>query len=407
MKNVIVGQSGGPTAVINASLAGVFSMAKKCGADKVYGMRNGIQGLLDERYVLLDDVLKSDLELELLKKTPASFLGSCRFKLPDFEKDKETYEKIFATLKKLEIAAFIYIGGNDSMDTIRKLADYAELTGSDIKFVGAPKTIDNDLAQTDHTPGYGSAAKYVATAVREAIRDEVVYSTQKTIYVVEVMGRNAGWLTAAAALSRVEGCTGPDLIYLPESNFDMADFDARIEALLKVKNNLLIAVSEGIHDDKGTFICEYAAADKAVDAFGHKQMGGTATTLAHRIAAEYGLKTRAVELSTLQRAASHLASRIDIIEAGQIGGASVKAADEGSTGVMVVFERESDDPYQCHTAVKDVHKIANEERLVPRKWINKEGTYVTDEFRTYVEPLIQGDLWPIMVGGIPRHLFLK
>ena len=406
MKNVIVGQSGGPTAVINASLAGVFSMAKKCGADKVYGMRNGIQGLLDERYVLLDDVLKSDLELELLKKTPASFLGSCRFKLPDFEKDKETYEKIFATLKKLEIAAFIYIGGNDSMDTIRKLADYAELTGSDIKFVGAPKTIDNDLAQTDHTPGYGSAAKYVATAVREAIRDEVVYSTQKTIYVVEVMGRNAGWLTAAAALSRGEGCTGPDLIYLPESNFDMADFDARIEALLKVKNNLLIAVSEGIHDDKGTFICEYAAADKAVDAFGHKQMGGTAAFLA-AYCEKFKAKTRAIELSTLQRSAAHIASLTDVNEAFASGGAAVKAALEGKNGLMAVFERVSDEPYLCTIGFKDVHQIANDERCVPAEWITEGGTDVSEEFMKYARPLIIGESYPLMVDGIPKHLVLE
>ena len=246
MGNLIVGQSGGPSGVINASLAGVYVRAKERGYNKVYGMRNGIQGLLFERYVDLDEVLKSQLEVELLKKTPAAFLGSCRFKLPEIDEAKGTYERIFAILKKLDITAFIYIGGNDSMDTIRKLSDYGEMVGSEIRFIGAPKTIDNDLAETDHTPGYGSAAKYIATSIKECILDEDVYSTKRTIYIMEIMGRNAGWLAAASALSKSEECAGPDLLCIPEIPFDYDEFYNKIEELRKKKKSIVVVVSEGI-----------------------------------------------------------------------------------------------------------------------------------------------------------------
>ncbi len=407
-RNVIVGQSGGPTAVINSSLAGVYNTAIERGAKKVYGMRHGIQGLMEGDYVDLSKYIKNDLDSEILKRTPAAFLGSCRYKLPEIHEDKAVYDKIFALLNELDIEAFIYIGGNDSMDTIKKLSDYALLTGSDIKFVGCPKTIDNDLALTDHTPGYGSAAKYIGTSVKEIIRDAASQEYAHGIAtVVEIMGRDAGWLAGSACLAEGEDCDGPDAIYLPELPFDMDLFMKKAKKALADKGYTVIAVSEGVRTADGKYVCEGEAGTGFVDAFGHKQLTGTANYLCQVLASKFGCKTRAIELSTLQRAASHLASRIDVIEAAQIGGASVKAADEGTSGVMVVFERESNDPYQCHTAIKDVHKIANEERLVPRKWINKEGTYVTDEFRTYVEPLIQGDLWPIMVGGIPRHLFMK
>ncbi len=406
-RNVIVGQSGGPTSAINSSLAGVYTTAKERGAKKVYGMRHGIQGLIKGDVVDMARYIKHDLHVELLRRTPAAFLGSCRFKLPEIHEDKDLYDKIFDKLHELDIEAFIYIGGNDSMDTIKKLSDYALLTGSDIKFVGCPKTIDNDLALTDHTPGYGSAAKYIGTSIKEVIRDAMSQEYPKGIAtVVEVMGRDAGWLTGASCLAEGEDNEGPDAMYLPEVPFDLDLFLKKAKKALDEKGYTVVAVSEGVRTKEGKYVCEMGADSGFVDAFGHKQLSGTASFLCSYLAGKLGCKTRAIELSTLQRAASHLASRIDIIEAGQIGGASVKAADEGSTGVMVVFERESDDPYQCHTAVKDVHKIANEERLVPRKWLNKEGTYVTDEFRTYVEPLIQGDLWPIMVGGIPRHLYM-
>lgn len=404
--NVIVGQSGGPTAAINSSLAGVYRTAKDRGANKVYGMLHGIQGLMEEKYIDLSEHITNDLDAELLKRTPAAYLGSCRYKLPEIHENREVYEKIFEILDKLDIEAFIYIGGNDSMDTIKKLSDYAIVMGYPTRFIGCPKTIDNDLALTDHTPGYGSAAKYIGTSVKEIIRDSFCLEYSKgLVTIVEIMGRNAGWLTGAAALARGEDCSGPDLIYLPELTFDLDNFMERIKDLLKKKTSVVVAVSEGIHLEDGRYVCELGANVDFVDAFGHKQLTGTAAYLAQYVANEIGCKTRAIELSTLQRSASHCASRVDILEASQVGGAAVKAADEGDNGKMVVLKRISDDPYQCSTEVKDVHKIANDEKLVPREWVNEDGTYVTDEFVAYVKPLIQGDVSPVMVDGIPRHLY--
>ena len=405
-RNVIVGQSGGPTAAINSSLAGVYRTAKDRGANKVYGMLHGIQGLLQERYLDLSEYITTELDAELLKRTPAAFLGSCRFKLPEIHEDKGVYEKIFSILDKLDIEAFIYIGGNDSMDTIKKLSDYAIVTGHPTRFIGCPKTIDNDLALTDHTPGFGSAAKYIGTSVKEIIRDSFCLEYSKgLVSIVEIMGRNAGWLTGAAALAKGEDCDGPDLIYLPEIPFDLHAFSDKVKELLSKKPSVVVAVSEGIRTADGTYVCELGSSIDFVDAFGHKQLSGTASYLASFIAGEIGCKTRAIELSSLQRSASHAASRVDILEAYQVGGAAVKAADEGDSGKMVVLQRLSDDPYQCGTEVKDVHKIANDEKLVPREWVNEEGTGVTDEFVAYVRPLIQGDVSPVMVDGIPRHLF--
>ena len=404
--NVIVGQSGGPTAAINSSLAGVYRTAKDRGAKKVYGMLHGIQGLLKERYIDLSEHITNELDVELLKRTPAAYLGSCRYKLPEIHENRDVYEKIFEILNKLEIEAFIYIGGNDSMDTIKKLSDYAIVTGQPTRFVGCPKTIDNDLALTDHTPGYGSAAKYIGTSVKEIIRDGFCLEYEKgVVTIVEIMGRNAGWLTGAAALAKGEDCPGPDLIYLPELAFDLEKFSTKIKKLMEKKMSVVVAVSEGIKLEDGRYVCELGTGVDFVDAFGHKQLTGTASYLANFVAGEVGCKTRAIELSTLQRAASHLATRVDILEAYQVGGAAVKAADEGDSGKMVVIERFSDDPYQSGTEVKDVHKIANGEKLVPRNWVNQEGTYVTEEFITYVKPLIQGDVSPVMVDGIPRHLY--
>lgn len=406
--NVIVGQSGGPTAVINSSLAGVFRTAIDRGAKKVYGMRFGIQGLLDEMYVDLSDYIKNELDIEILKRTPSAFLGTCRYKLPAIHENQEIYVKIFEILNKLDIECFIYIGGNDSMDTIKKLSDYAILTGQPQKFVGCPKTIDNDLALTDHTPGYGSAAKYIATSTKEVIRDGNGFSYNKQLVtIIEIMGRNAGWLTGAAALAKGEDCEGVDLIYLPEVAFDTTAFIAEVRELLKKKNTVFVAISEGIRLQDGTYISEAGGGSDYVDAFGHKQLTGSATYLANLVSHEIGCKTRAVEFSSLQRSASHLASRVDINEAFMVGGAAVKAADEGDSGKMVVIDRVSDDPYQSATGVYDVHKIANGEKLVPRNWINEKGTYVTEDFIDYVRPLIQGDYPCVMVGGLPRHLYLK
>ncbi|WP_334136985.1 diphosphate--fructose-6-phosphate 1-phosphotransferase, partial [Muricomes intestini] len=320
--------------------------------------------------------------------------------------NRGVYEKIFNILDKLNIETFIYIGGNDSMDTIKKLSDYAIVTGHPARFIGCPKTIDNDLALTDHTPGFGSAAKYIGTSVKEIIRDSFCLEYEKGfVSVVEIMGRNAGWLTGAAALAKGEDCAGPDLIYLPELPFDIEKFGLKVQELLSKKPSVVVAVSEGVRLPDGRYICELGQSLDFVDAFGHKQLSGTANYLASYIAGEFGCKTRTIELSSLQRSASHCASRVDILEAYQVGGAAVKAADEGDSGKMVILNRLSDDPYQSGTEVKDVHKIANDEKLVPREWVNEDGNYVTDAFVNYVRPLIQGDVSPIMVDGIPRHLF--
>ena len=408
-RNIIVGQSGGPTAVINSSLAGVYKTAKERGFHKVYGMLHGIQGFLDEQYVDLATQIHSDMDIELLKRTPSSFLGSCRYKLPDIHENSEIYEKIFRILDKLEIEAFIYIGGNDSMDTIKKLSDYAIVKGHNQKFLGVPKTIDNDLALTDHTPGFGGAAKYIAASTKEIIRDALglTYGNRSMITVIEIMGRNAGWLTGATALAKTEECEGPDLIYLPEVVFDIDKFRKTTQDLLKKKKSVVIAVSEGIKLADGRYVCELSGGAGYVDPFGHKQLQGTAAYLASYLGAEIGCKTRSIEFSTLQRSASHMASRVDVNEAFMVGGAAVKAADEGDSGKMVVIDRVADDPYMSAAGIYDVHRIANNEKLVPRSWMNREGNYVTEEFINYIEPLIQGDYQPFMVNGLPQHLVLK
>ncbi len=406
MGNVIVGQSGGPTAVINSSLAGVYKTARDRGARKVFGMLHGIQGLLEERVADLSKHIRSDLDIDLLKRTPSSFLGSCRYKLPEIKDNQEIYDKIFAILDKLEIEYFFYIGGNDSMDTIKKLSDYAILNGSRIRFMGVPKTIDNDLAVTDHTPGFGSAAKYIASITKEVIRDGLVYD-QQNVTLLEIMGRNAGWLTGAAALAKGEDCEGPDMMFLPELIFDVEKFMNQVAEIHKVKKSVVIAISEGVKVADGRYVCELTDNIDFVDAFGHRQLTGTARYLAEKISKEVpGCKTRAIEFNSLQRCASHIVGRVDITEAYQVGGAAVKAAFEGETGKMIILKRVSDDPYLCVTDIYDVHKIANIEKKVPREWINEEGNYVTQAFINYVRPLIQAELTPMMVDGLPRHLRL-
>jgi len=402
--NVIVGQSGGPTSVINSSLAGVFKTAKDRGAKKIYGMLHGIKGLLDGQYTELSDKLNSTMAIDLLKRTPSSYLGSCRYKLPEIKDDKATYEKIFKILDELEIKYFFYIGGNDSMDTIDKLSKYAASVKSDIHFMGVPKTIDNDLAITDHTPGYGSAAKFIASTMKEIIRDGHVYD-YPTISIVEIMGRNAGWLTAAAALAKSDDCEGVDLIYLPEKVFDVDHFLQKIKELSKTGKSIVVAVSEGVRVADGRFVFELAEHVEFVDAFGHKQMSGTAKFLANKVTAELGTKARAIELSTLQRCAAHMSSRTDITEAYNVGGAAVKAAFEGETGKVVVIKRVSDDPYMSITETADVSKIANVEKKIPLEWITDDD-YVTQDLIHYIHPLIQAELSPIMVDGLPRHLNL-
>ena len=406
MKNVIVGQSGGPTAVINSSLLGVFKTAKDRGADKVYGMVHGIKGLLDGDIVDMSTQIKNDLDMDLLKRTPSSFLGSCRYKLPPVEGNEAVYERIFATLKELDIFAFFYIGGNDSMDTIAKLSAYGAKIGSSIRFMGCPKTIDNDLAITDHTPGYGSAAKYIAATTKEIIRDGLVYD-YPVVSVIEVMGRNAGWLTAAAALAKGEDCEGVDMIFLPERVFDVDKFLRKTGDMLRQNRSLVIAVSEGVKVADGRYVCELADHVDYVDAFGHKQLAGTARYLAGKVAEKYGVKTRAIELSSLQRCAAHITSRIDVTEAFNSAGAAVKAAFEGKTGMVACLKRVSEDPYMCITELAEVDKIANVEKKVPDNWIDEEGTGVMPELIHYIRPLIQSEITPLWVDGLPRHLRLE
>ncbi len=405
-KNAIVGQSGGPTAVINASLAGVFQACDRRGVPHVYGMRYGVAGLLDGKYVDLSESLRSSLEIELLKRTPSSYLGSCRYKLPALDKDAEgVYPKLFALLQELDIGYFFYIGGNDSMDTIAKLSDYGRAIGSDIRFMGVPKTIDNDLMVTDHTPGYGSAAKYIGLVMKELVRDATVYDVN-SVTVVEIMGRNAGWLTAAASLAKAEDCEGADMICMPEIPFGVDNFIQKVARMQAKKKALLIAVSEGVKLADGRYVCELADDARYVDAFGHKNLTGTARYLSNRLAAELGVKTRSIELSTLQRCAGHVTSRTDITEAFQVGGAAAKAAFEGHTAEMIALERLSDDPYQCTTRPWDIHKVANFEKKVPLEWISEDYTAMKDEFLHYARPLIQAELTPIYIDGLPRHTYL-
>lgn len=403
--NVMVGQSGGPTSVINASLVGVFKTAKDAGCSIVYGMRNGIEGLLEERYINISDYIKNDLDIELLKRTPSSFLGTCRYKLPAADKAPELYERIFAILNKLDVKYFFYIGGNDSMDTIMQLSEFGKRINSDIRFMGVPKTIDNDLDMTDHTPGYGSAAKYIATAMKEIIRDAKTYPND-SITVVEVMGRNAGWLTAASSLSRSEDCAGPDLIYLPEIVFDHNKFLEQIKEAKKQKKAVIVAVSEGIKTADGKYVCEANKRSNLTDAFGHKVLGGTALYLSDFLTDKLGIKSRGIVLSTLQRCASHLVSRRDITEAFMAGADAMMWALRGETGKMIVFKRISNAPYSIVTDIMDIKKVANKEKCVPLEWIINDGTYVSEEFDVYARPLIIGELSPFMVDGLPRHLFI-
>ena len=404
--NIIVGQSGGPTSVINSSLAGVFATAKELGAGKIYGMRNGIEGLLEERYIDMTEYIKNSMDVEILKRTPSSFLGSCRFKLPTVEKSPETYEKIIAVLRKLDIQHFFYIGGNDSMDTIKQLSEYAKAKNiTDITFMGVPKTIDNDLAVTDHTPGYGSAAKYIASTMKEIIRDALVQPI-KIVNIIEIMGRNAGWLTAAAALAKGDDCEGADLIYLPETVFDINKFVAKVQEIQKTKKQIVVAVSEGVKTADGKYVCESASSNMLVDSFGHKQLSGTATALANVISNEIGCKTRAIEFSTIQRCASNIASLTDVNEAFIVGGIAVKAAFDGETGKVGIFQRLSNKPYLMGTSIYDVNAIANVEKTVPQEWIINDGTGVSQEALDYMRPLIQGEIYPYMVDGLPRHIKL-
>ena len=399
-KNVIVGQSGGPTAVINASLAGVYKTAKDMGADTIYGMRYGIQGLLEKKIVDLGEKIRNDMDVELLKRTPASFLGSCRYKLPESSEDKAIYEKIFAILEELEITAFFYIGGNDSMDTVLKLSDYAAKIKSDIRIIGVPKTIDNDLCMIDHTPGFGSAAKYIASTMLEIAHDTFIYAV-KSVTIVEIMGRDAGWLTAASALARNDYNTAPHFIYLPEVAFDKEQFLTDIRNKLKTLNNVIVAVSEGIRDKNG----DYITASKAVaDQFGHQQLSGAGKALEFLVKENIGVKVRSIEINVLQRCASHLASATDQSEAFALGEHAVLLAEEGVTASMVTLTRTSNTPYAVAYDHAPIRGIANEAKSIPREWINAHGNDIRQELYNYLYPLIQGEVSLTYQNGVPVYM---
>ena len=403
---VLVGQSGGPTAAINASLAGVFSTASSLGLD-VIGMRYGIQGLLDGRTVRLSHYLSRPLDAKFLRMTPASWLGSCRYKLPDVEQDDAPYRQLMDIFGELGVGSVLYIGGNDSMDTIHKLSLYGDAVGSPIRFVGVPKTIDNDLVGTDHTPGFGSAAKFIATTMAEVARDSDVYDL-KSVTFVEIMGRDAGWLAGSACLAGTSESPCPDLVLLPEAPVTEDQLIERLSMLLGEKNTVVVAVSEGLRRPDGTLMCEQwerAADGSRLDAFGHvASLSDTSRYLASVVRSELGCKTRAVELSTLQRCASHIASATDLDEAFRQGGAGVLAASDGRTGVMCALERMTNHPYVVESVLADVHEVANKARPVPRDWIAEDGMSVTSRFEDYARPLIGGEVSQVYIDGIPRHI---
>ena len=392
---------GGPAPGMNTVVGSVAKTFLAKGY-RVIGLHYGYSGLFNPNPRFEDmDFVKSDF----IFNQGGSYLTMSRFKPTDKDFEENFNLSFF---QDNNIKLLVTVGGDDTASTANRIAKFLEAKQYPIANIHVPKTIDNDLALTDHTPGFGSAAKYIGTSMKEIIRDGFCLEYPKgLVTIVEIMGRNAGWLTGAAALSKGEDCEGPDLIYLPELTFDINNFKSRVEKLLKKKTSVVIAVSEGIRTADGNYVCELGKDINFVDSFGHKQLSGTASYLAHYIAAELGAKTRAIELSTLQRAGSHLASRVDILEAYQVGGAAVKAADEGDSGMMVTLERTSEDPYQAQTAVKNVHKIANVEKKVPREWITEDGTYVTPEFVNYIRPLIQAELTAIMVDGLPRHLYYR
>ena len=399
----IFGQSGGPTAVINASAYGVIRAALDAEEiTKVYGAAHGIKGVLDDKLYIMDE--EDPAELKLLLNTPSSELGSCRYKIADPETDDTDYKRILEIFKKYDVRYFFYNGGNDSMDTCNKISRYMESVGYECRVMGVPKTIDNDLFGTDHCPGFASAAKYIATSCMEINKDARVYDNQM-ITVVEIMGRHAGWLAASAALASEFG-SGPDLIYLPECDFDMDKFMNDVDEVYKKNGKVLIAVSEGIHYADGTFVSE--AKTSATDGFGHAQLGGLAVMLAQKLKEHTGAKVRGIELSLLQRCGAHLASLTDIEEAYGAGKAAVEAAVGGETGKMVAFEREMvDGKYVCKCKLVPLASVANYEKKVPAEWINETENGLKREFIDYVLPLIQGEPEVPRENSLPRYARLK
>lgn len=400
--NCIVAQSGGPTVAINASLAGVIDGVKKSNKfTRVYGAIHGIQGVLDNNFIDLSLMALSKFPLvNNLELSPAMYLGSCRYKLPDFEVDSKPYEIIFDRFEEYQVAAFFYIGGNDSMDTVDKLSKYAKKIGSDVKIVGIPKTIDNDLCHTDHTPGFGSAAKYVASTMLEIAHDTYIYQIPSVV-IVEIMGRDAGWLTAASCLARNDYSPAPHLIYLPEVDFDEDQFIEDIKNVLKTSRCVIVAVSEGIHDKDGNYI---SATSAVADKFGHAQLSGTGKALESLVKDRMDIKVRSIELNVLQRCAAHISSRTDINESFALGQAAVKYAAEGMTAVMSTIKRVSNDPYQWIIEPENVSLIANQAKTIPLEWITPEKNDVTPEMEAYLRPLIIGEVSLQYKDGLPMYL---
>ncbi len=398
--NCFVAQSGGPTAAINSSLAGVISGVARSGTyGTVYGSVNGILGILDNRIINLSDIFSDEDLLIRLKHTPAMYLGSCRYKLPDYRNDDAPYRSIFKRFEEYDIGAFFYIGGNDSMDTVLKLSEYGKKIGSPVRIIGVPKTIDNDLMVTDHTPGFGSAAKYIASSLLEIAHDTYIYAV-KSVTIVEIMGRDSGWLTAASALARNSYNTAPHLIYLPEKAFDKDSFLEDVREFLKTRNNLIIAISEGIRDKSGNYI---SAGDSAADTFGHRQLSGAGHVLEEMVRQEIGVKVRSVEINVLQRCAEHCASLTDNEEAFTSGLTAVNAAEQGITASMIIMKR-TDNPYHIEYGHAEIADIANEAKTVPTEWINSRGNNVTEEFISYARPLILGEVSLTYENGIPVYM---
>ena len=402
MLNCFVAQSGGPTVAINSSLAGVIkgvTESKVYGT--IYGSVNGILGILDNRILNLSEtIMGENNKLMCLKHTPAMYLGSCRYKLPDFNTDDRDYKRIFSQFERYNIGAFFYIGGNDSMDTVLKLSEYAKKIGSDVRIIGIPKTIDNDLMITDHTPGFGSAAKYVATSLLEIAHDTFIYAV-KSVTIVEIMGRDAGWLTAASALARNGYNTAPHFIYLPEVPFDRNQFIEDAREFLKDNNNLIVAISEGIRDKDGNYI---SAGESAADTFGHKQLSGAGHALEMMIKEDLGVKVRSVEINVLQRCAAHQASQTDLDEAFNSGEKAVRLAESGITGSMVIMKRTDNAPYTIAYDYAEIAGIANEAKSVPVEWINERGNDITQELVDYIRPLIMGEVSLNYENGVPVYM---
>lgn len=400
MMNIAVAQSGGPTCAINASLVGVFRESLKVPEiDAIFGSVNGIEGIVNDHLIDLKSFIRTNDDIELLRQTPSTVLGSCRYKLPDWNEDSSVYEKIVNTLKQRRIGAFFYIGGNDSMDTVNKLSRYFQEIGLDVKVIGIPKTIDNDLCVTDHTPGFGSAAKYVAATMREIVRDSSVYSIP-SVTIVEVMGRHAGWLTASSAVLHALGETAPHLVYVPEAEFSLEGFMKDVRQEMAKHKAVIVAVSEGIEVPEGV-------QSGVVDNFGHKYLSGIGKYLEDAVRSEIGCKVRSVELNVMQRCSSHICSKTDIDESEAVGAAGVRCALSGETGKVMAFRRVSDMPYTVVIESANAGDIANKEKFLPADFLTPAGNNIADGALSYFLPLIQGELNLVMEMGVPRHFTIQ